>query len=197
MISRNKIRDTALLKGIIHYLMDNVGNTFSAKTISDFLKSQGRKLSTETVYNYIDALEGAFLIYKASRFDIKGKRILETQEKYYLADLGLRHAVIGYRDNDIAEVLENVVYIELLRRGYSIYIGKQDVTEVDFVANYRDERLYIQVCYVLTEQNTDREFGSLEAIADNYEKVVLSMDSLLRINRGGIRQKYLVDFLLG
>ena len=196
VISRNKIRDTALLESIIHYLMDNVGNTFSAKTISDFLKSQGRKLSTETVYNYIDALEGAFLIYKASRFDIKGKRILETQEKYYLADLGLRHAVIGYRDNDIAGVLENVVYIELLRRGYSIHIGKQDVAEVDFVANYRDERLYVQVCYVLTEQNTDREFGSLEAIADNYEKVVLSMDSLLRINRGGIRQKNLVDFLL-
>lgn len=196
VISRNKIRDTALLESIIHYLMDNVGNTFSAKTISDFLKSQGRKLSTETVYNYIDALEGAFLIYKASRFDIKGKRILETQEKYYLADLGLRHAVIGYRDNDIAGVLENVVYIELLRRGYSIHIGKQDVAEVDFVANYRDERLYVQVCYVLTEQNTDREFGSLEAIADNYEKVVLSMDSLLRINRGGIRQKNLMDFLL-
>ena len=196
VISRNKIRDTALLESIVHYLMDNVGNTFSAKTISDFLKSQGRKLSTETVYNYIDALEGAFLIYKASRFDIKGKRILETQEKYYLADLGLRHAVIGYRDNDIAGVLENVVYLELLRRGYSIHIGKQDVAEVDFVANYRDDRLYVQVCYVLTEQNTDREFGSLEAIADNYEKVVLSMDSLLRINRGGIRQKNLVDFLL-
>ena len=197
VISRNKIRDTALLESIVHYLMDNVGNTFSAKTISDFLKSQGRKLSTETVYNYIDALEGAFLIYKASRFDIKGKRILETQEKYYLADLGLRHAVIGYRDNDIAGVLENVVYLELLRRGYSIHIGKQDVAEVDFVANYRDDRLYVQVCYVLTEQNTDREFGSLEAISDNYEKVVLSMDSLLRINRGGIRQKNLIDFLLG
>ena len=197
VISRNKIRDTALLESIVHYLMDNVGNTFSAKTISDFLKSQGRKLSTETVYNYIDALEGAFLIYKASRFDIKGKRILETQEKYYLADLGLRHAVIGYRDNDIAGVLENVVYLELLRRGYSIHIGKQDVAEVDFVANYRDERLYVQVCYVLTEQNTDREFGSLEAISDNYEKVVLSMDSLLSINRGGIRQKNLIDFLLG
>ena len=105
--------------------------------------------------------------------------------------------MIGYRDNDIAGVLENVVYLELLRRGYSIHIGKQDVAEVDFVANYRDDRLYVQVCYVLTEQNTDREFGSLEAISDNYEKVVLSMDSLLSINRGGIRQKNLIDFLLG
>ncbi len=135
VIARNRIRDTALLESIVLYLMDNIGNTFSAKTISDFLKSQGRKLSTETVYNYLKALESAFLIHKVVRFDIKGKRILETQEKYYLSDLGLRHAVIGYRDNDIAGVLENTVFLELLRRGFSVNIGKQDVAEVDFVAN--------------------------------------------------------------
>ena len=127
VIARNKIRDTALLESIILYLMDNVGNTFSSKTISDFLKSQGRKLSTETVYNYLKALENAFLIHKAVRFDIKGKRLLETQEKYYLSDLGLRHAVMGYRDNDIAGILENTVYLELLRRGYTVRIGKQGV----------------------------------------------------------------------
>lgn len=195
VIARNKIRDTALLEGIVLYLMDNIGNTFSAKTISDFLKSQGRKLSTETVYNYLKALESAFLIHKAARFDIKGKRVLETQEKYYLSDLGLRHAVKGYRDNDIAGLLENTVYLELLRRGYSVNIGKQDVTEVDFVANKSDDRLYIQVCYVLTPENTDREFAPLEAIPDNYEKLVLSTDTLLRINRGGIRQKNIVNFL--
>ena len=108
VISRNKIRDTALLERIVLYIMDNIGNTFSAKTITDFLKSQGRKLSTETVYNYLQALEGAFLIYKVNRFDLKGKRILETQEKYYLADLGIRHAILGYRDNDIAGLLENI-----------------------------------------------------------------------------------------
>lgn len=196
VIARNKIRDTALLESIVLYLMDNIGNTFSAKTISDFLKSQGRKLSAETVYNYLKALESAFLIHKVVRFDIKGRRILETQEKYYLSDLGLRHAVMGYQDNDIAGVLENIVYLELLRRGWSVNIGKQDVAEVDFVANRTDERLYVQVCYVLTPENTEREFAPLEAINDNYEKIVLSTDTLLRINRGGIRQKNIMDFLL-
>ena len=117
-------------------------------------------------------MESAFLIHKVVRFDIKGKRILETQEKYYLSDLGLRHAVIGYRDNDIAGVLENIVFLELLRRGFSVNIGKQDVAEVDFVANRADDRLYIQVCYILTPENTDREFAPLEAISDNYEKLV-------------------------
>lgn len=196
VIARNKIRDTALLENIVRYLMDNVGNTFSAKTISDFLKSQGRKLSTETVYTYLKALESAFLIHKVARFDIKGKRILETQEKYYLADLGLRHAVMGYRDNDISGILENTVYLELLRRGFLVHIGKQEVAEVDFVADRADDRVYIQVCYVLTPENTNREFSPLEAISDNYEKLVLSTDTLLRINRGGIRQKNIVDFLL-
>lgn len=196
VIARNNIRDTALLESIIHYLMDNIGNTFSAKTISDFLKSQGRRLSTETVYNYLKALEGAFLIHKAPRFDIKGKRLLETQEKYYLSDLGIRHAVIGYRNNDIAGVLENVVFLELLRRGYTVNIGKQNAAEVDFVADKADDRIYIQVCYVLTEDNTQREFSPLEAISDNYEKVVLSTDSLMSFNRDGIRQKNIMKFLL-
>ena len=196
VVARHKIRDTELLERIVFYLMDNIGNTFSAKTISDFLKSQGRKLSTETVYNYLKALESAFLIHKAVRFDIKGKRILETQEKYYLADIGLRHAVMGYRDNDIAGVLENIVFMELLRRGFSVKIGKQDAAEVDFVADRSDKRLYIQVCYILTLENIDREFAPLEAIADNYEKLVLSADTLLRINRSGIRQQNIMEFLL-
>ena len=196
VVARHKIRDTELLERIVFYLMDNIGNTFSAKTISDFLKSQGRKLSTETVYNYLKALESAFLIHKAARFDIKGKRILETQEKYYLADSGLRHAVMGYRDNDIAGVLENIVFMELLRRGFSVKIGKQDAAEVDFVADRSDERLYIQVCYILTPENIDREFAPLEAIADNYEKLVLSTDTLLRVNRSGIRQQNIMEFLL-
>ena len=196
VITRNKIRDAALLENIVIYIMDNIGNTFSAKTISDFIKNQGRRLSTETVYNYIKALEDAFIIHKASRFDIKGKRLLETQEKYYLSDLGLRHALIGYRDNDIAGLLENVVYLELRRSGYSVNIGKQGVAEVDFVAYRGDERLYIQVTYVLSESNTEREFAPLEAITDNYEKMVVSTDSLIRFNRKGIRQKNIVDFLL-
>ena len=196
VIARNKIRDTALLESVVQYLMDNVGNTFSAKTISDFLKSQKRRLSTETVYTYLKALESAFLIHKVPRFDIKGKRFLETLEKYYLSDLGLRHAVLGYRNEDIAGLLENVVYQELCRRGYSVSIGKQGVAEVDFVADRRDERLYIQVCYILTEENFEREFAPLGAIADHHEKVVLSTDTLTHINRDGIQQKNVMDFLL-
>jgi len=197
VIARNKIRDVALLERIVLYILDNIGNTFSAKTISDFMKNQGRRLSTETVYNYIKALEDAFLIHKASRYDIKGKRILETQEKYYISDLGLRHALVGYRANDIAGLLENIVYLELRRRGYSVSIGKQGSAEVDFVADRSDDRLYIQVTYFLTEDNMEREFAPLEAITDNYEKMVLSMDSLISISRNGIRQKNVVDFLLG
>lgn len=196
VIARNKIRDVSLLENIIRYVMDNIGSLFSAKTISDFLKNQGRKLSTETVYAYLRALEDAFLIHKASRFDIKGKRILETQEKYYLSDLGLRHCLMGYSDNDIGGLLENTVYLELCRRGYNVFIGKQGVAEVDFVANRGDVRLYIQVTYVLTENNTEREFAPLEAIMDNYEKTVVSTDTLININRGGIRSKNVLDFLL-
>lgn len=196
VIKRNKIRDPALLESIVWYLMDNIGNTFSAKTISDFIKSQGRKLSTETVYTYIKALESAFLMYKVPRFDIKGKRLLETQEKYYISDLGLRHAVMGYRENDIGGVLENVVFLELLRREWTVNIGKHDVAEVDFVANKPDDRLYVQVCYVLTEDNTEREFHPLESISDHYEKIVLSTDSIIGINRDGVRQKNIKDFLL-
>jgi len=196
VIARNKIRDVSLLESIVRYVMDNIGNIFSAKAISDFLKSQGRRLSTETVYNYLMALEGAFLIHKAPRFDIKGKRMLETQEKYYLSDLGLRHALIGYRDNDIAGLLENVVYLELRRRGYVVCIGKQGAAEVDFVADRGDDRAYFQVTYVLTEDNTEREFAPLQAIRDNYEKTVVSADTLVSLNRGGIRSRNIVDFLI-
>ncbi len=196
VVKRNKIRDIDLLEKVVLYLMDNIGSTFSAKTISDFLKNQGRKLSTETVYTYIKALESAFLIHKVPRFDIKGKRLLETQEKYFVSDLGLRHATVGYRDNDIGGMLENVVFLELLRRGWTVAIGKQGSCEVDFVATKTDERLYVQVCYVLTEDNTKREFEPLEAIDDNYKKVVISTDSLISFNRNGIRQRNIIEFLL-
>ena len=196
VIKRNKIRDIDLLEKVVLYLMDNIGNTFSAKTISDFLKNQGRKLSTETVYTYIKALESAFLIHKVPRFDIKGKRLLETQEKYFVSDLGLRHAMIGYRNNDIGGLLENVVFLELLQRGYTIHIGKQGSYEVDFVASRLDEMLYTQVCYILTKDNTKREFTPLELINDNYEKVVISTDSLINFNRNGIKQRNIIEFLL-
>lgn len=197
VIQRNELRRPAQLDNVMLFIMDNIGNTFSAKTIIDFVKSQGRSISNESMYGFLRALQEAFIIHKVPRFDIKGKRLLETQEKYYIADLGIRHAVMGYRDNDIAGFLENVVYMELLARGYTVYIGKQGVTEVDFVAERKDERLYIQVSYLLAnEEVTKCEFAPLEAIRDNYPKLVLTMDAMPAFNREGIIRKSIIDFLL-
>ena len=197
VIARNNIRDIELLERVVLYIMDNIGNTFSAKSISDFLKNQGRKLSVETIYNYLKALENAFIISKVQRYDIKGKNILETQEKYYLSDLGFRHAKLGYQSNDISGYLENIVFLELLRRKYKVNIGKQDNKEIDFVANLRDENLYLQVTYLLASLETiEREFSPLKSIKDNYPKMVLSMDSLPESNIEGIKRKRIIDFLL-
>ena len=197
VITRNNIRDIELLERVVLYIMDNIGNIFSAKSISDFLKNQGRKLSVETIYNYLKALENAFIISKVQRYDIKGKNILETQEKYYLSDLGFRHAKLGYQSNDISGYLENIVFLELLRRKYKVNIGKQDNKEIDFVANLRDENLYLQVTYLLASLETiEREFSPLKSIKDNYPKMVLSMDSLPESNIEGIKRKRIIDFLL-
>ncbi len=197
VIARNNIRDIELLERVVLYIMDNIGNIFSAKSISDFLKNQGRKLSVETVYNYLKALENAFIISKVQRYDIKGKNILETQEKYYLSDLGFRHAKLGYQSNDVSGYLENIVFLELLRRKYRVNIGKQENKEIDFVANFRDENLYLQVTYLLASPETiEREFSPLKFIKDNYPKMVLSMDNLPESNVEGIKRKKIIDFLL-
>ena len=197
VIARNNIRDIELLERVVLYIIDNIGNTFSAKNISDFLKNQGRKLSIETIYNYLKALENAFIISKVQRYDIKGKNILETQEKYYLSDLGFRHAKLGYQSNDISGYLENIVYLELLRRKYKVNIGKQGNKEIDFIASFRDERLYLQVTYLLASPETiEREFSVLNSIKDNYPKMVLSMDNLPESNIEGIKRKKIIDFLL-
>ena len=197
VIARNNIRDIELLERVVLYIMDNIGNTFSAKSISDFLKNQGRKLSIETIYNYLKALENAFIISKVQRYDIKGKNILETQEKYYLSDLGFRHTKLGYQSNDISGYLENIVFLELLRRKYKVNIGKQDNKEIDFVANLRDENLYLQISYLLASPETiEREFSPLKFIKDNYPKMVLSMDNLPESNIEGIKRKRIIDFLL-
>ena len=197
VIARNNIRDIELLERVVLYIMDNIGNIFSTKSISDFLKNQGRKLSVETIYNYLKALENAFIISKVQRYDIKGKNILETQEKYYLSDLGFRHAKLGYQSNDISGYLENIVFLELLRRKYKVNIGKQDNKEIDFVANLRDENLYLQVTYLLASPETiEREFSPLKSIKDNYPKMVLSMDNLPESNIEGIKRKRIIDFLL-
>ena len=197
VIARNNIRDIELLERIVLYIMDNIGNTFSAKNISDFLKSQGRKLSRETVYNYLKALESAYIISRVQRYDIKGKAILETQEKFYLMDLGLRHSKLGYRANDIAGYLENIIYLELIRRKYIVNIGKLNTKEIDFIGTLRDEKLYIQVTYLLASDETvDREFDPLKNIKDNYPKYVLSMDNLESYNIDGIKREKIIDFLL-
>ncbi|MGO5426268.1 ATP-binding protein [Fusobacterium mortiferum] len=197
VIARNGIRDIELLERVVLYILDNIGNTFSAKNISDFLKSQGRKLSRETVYNYLKALENAYIISKVQRYDIKGKALLETQEKFYLMDLGLRHSKLGYRANDIAGYLENIIYLELMRRKYTVNIGKLSTKEVDFIGTLRDEKLYIQVTYLLaTPETIEREFYPLKNINDNYPKYVLSMDNLERYNIDGIIRERIIDFLL-
>lgn len=197
VIARNGIRDIELLERIVLYVLDNIGNTFSAKNISDFLKSQGRKLSRETVYNYLKALENAYIISRVQRYDIKGKSILETQEKFYLTDLGLCHTKLGYRANDIAGYLENIIYLELLRRKYTVNIGKLGTKEIDFIGTLRDEKLYIQVTYLLASPETiEREFSPLKSVQDNYPKYVLSMDNLENYNIDGIIREKIIDFLL-
>lgn len=195
VISRYNVRDTELLNRIVLFLMDNIGSLLSAKKISEFLKSQGRRLSTETVYNYLDFLESAFVIERVKRFDIKGKRFLETQEKIYLTDIGVRNALLGYRPNDISALLENAVFLRLRQSGFQVYVGKQGDTEVDFVAVCEDRRIYIQVCYMLTPENQQREFAPLKSIKDNHLKMVLTLSPLVSGNDDGIIVANLMDFL--
>lgn len=197
VVAKNNIRDVELLERIILYIFDNIGNTFSAKNVSDFLKSQGRKLSRETVYNYLKALESAYIISSVQRYDVKGKALLETMEKFYLTDLGFRHAKLGYRPNDIAGYLENIIYLELIRRKYTVNIGKLGTKEIDFIGILENEKLYIQVTYLLASPETvEREFSPLKKIEDNYPKYVLSMDNLGEYNIDGIIRKRIIDFLL-
>jgi len=197
VVMRNNVRDVALLRSLLIFLADNCGNIFSARSVADYMKKERRSLGIETIYNYISYLEAAFVIYRISRYDIKGKRLLETQEKYYLADLGLRHALLGYREKDIGIFLENIVCIELKKRGYIIHIGKLDDYEIDFIAIRGNEKMYIQVAYLIADETThEREFRPLRLIADNYPKYVLSMDMTPPGNTEGIIRMYLPDFLL-
>ncbi|OBX08897.1 ATPase [Gallibacterium salpingitidis] len=197
-IQRHKIRDVELLERIIKYAFDNIGNTFSGKNVADYFKSQQRKLDLNTVYNYLKALESAFILHRVERFDIKGKEILKTQEKFYLGDVSLLYAAMGFRTSLIAGILENLVYLELKRRGYQVYIGKLDKQEIDFVAQKKSEKIYIQVAYKLeSEQTIQREFSPLQAIADNYPKYVVTMDDFWQDNIDGIVHQHIGEFLLG
>ena len=193
---RNNIRDTDLLERIINYVVMNIGNTFSATSISKFFKSENRKVATETILNYIKACEEAFLVYRVARNDLLGKKILNVNEKYYIADHGIREAIMENNQKDINQVLENIVYFEMLRRGYNVKIGKVDNLEVDFVCKKNDETIYIQVSYLLASEDTkEREFSVLENIKDNYPKYVLSMDEF-DMSRNGIKHVNLIEFLI-
>lgn len=193
---RNNIRDTDLLERIINYVIMNIGNTFSATSISKFFKSENRKVAIETILNYIKACEEAFLIYRVARNDLLGKKILNVNEKYYIADHGIREAITENNQKNINQILENIVYFEMLRRGYNVKIGKVDNLEVDFVCKKNDETIYIQVSYLLASEDTkEREFSVLENIKDNYPKYVLSMDEF-DMSRNGIKHINLIEFLV-
>ncbi|MCI5829082.1 MAG: ATP-binding protein [Treponema sp.] len=197
IIRRNNIRDANMLEKIILYICDNIGNIFSANKIAQFMKSQQRKISVETIYNNLKYLQNAFFIYKVPRYDLKGKKILETMEKYYIADQGLKYFLQGFKQDYISGILENIVFLELIRRDYKVFIGKTGDLEVDFVAEKNGERIYIQVTYLLVDEKTiAREYAPLKLIEDNHPKMILSMDSLPDSNTDGIIRMNLRKWIL-
>ncbi|WP_216696570.1 ATP-binding protein [Anaerostipes faecalis] len=196
IVKRNKIRDVDLLERIIAYVMANVGNTFSAASLAKFLKSEQRTVAPETILNYIKYCCGAYLFYQVKREDLQGKQILASNEKYYIADHGIREAVFGGNMKEINLTLENIVYLELLRRGYEVTVGRYGNKEIDFVCHKRDEKLYVQVTYLLASDETiQREFGAYDNIRDNFPKYVVSLDEF-DMSRNGIKHRNIRDFLL-
>ena len=197
VIERNGVRDAALLESILKFIAANIGSIVSTKKISDYLTSSGRKTTSDTIDNYLKMLENAFIIYKANRYDLKGKMFLKTLEKYYIVDIGIRNKLIGLRNTDYGHVLENIVYLELLRRGYEVTIGKIGSLEVDFVASKPNEKIYYQVSATIMDEKTrERELRPLESISDNYPKYILTMDQTVFNDYSGIRVKNIIDFLL-
>lgn len=196
-IQRNKIRDVELLERVVKFVIDNVGNKFSAKNVADYFKSQQRKIDLNTVYNYLAALEGSFIIDRIPRYDLAGKEILKTYEKYFTGDQGIIYSVMGYKDRMISGVLENIVMLELKRRAFKVFTGKWGEREVDFVAEKNENKIYVQVAYKMTEQSViDREFTPLLEIKDNHPKYVVTMDEFWKDNIEGVKHVYIADFLL-
>lgn len=197
IVRRNQIKKVDQLERVVKYVFNNVGNTLSASSISAYLKSERRSLDNETIYSYLDKLESAYLLHRCSRYDLRGKAILKTQEKFYLADVALRYSVLGYNEDSVAASLENVVYLELLRRGYEVYIGKTPDGEVDFVATRQGEKLYVQATQEITSEKTEkREYERLLEIHDNYPKYVLLTNDFAGGNHEGIQTMHVADFLL-
>ena len=192
---RHNITNFDLFNRVVKYVVENVGKTFSANAIVKFMKGEGRSLSVEAVYNYLEWLEKAFVIYRCQRYDMQGKTVLKTQEKFYLADASLKYCMMGFNPKSVAAMLENIVYFELRRKGYDVYIGKNATKEIDFVAVRRDERIYVQVCRNLPEES-DREVANLLEIKDHYPKYVVTLDELAAGNINGVKIVHLADFLL-
>ena len=192
---RHSIMNYDLFNRVVKFIIENVGKTFSANAIVKFLKSEGRSLSVEAVYNYLEWLEKAFVIYRCQRYDMHGKSVLKTQEKFYLADACLKYCMMGFNPESVAAMLENVMYFELKRRGYEVYIGKNETKEIDFVGVRRDERIYIQVCRNMP-QESDREIANLLEIRDHYPKYVVTLDELASGNINGVKIVHMADFLL-
>lgn len=197
IVRRNYIRKVDQFERVVRYVFDNVGNTFSAASIVKYLKSEQRTLDNETVYNYLSKLESTYILHRCSRYDIKGKEILKTQEKFYLADPALRYSVLGYNADSAAAMLENIVYLELLRRGYDVCVGKLEGYEIDFIATRQEEKIYVQVAKEIRDEKTrQREYGRLLEISDNYPKYVLLDDDYAGGNYQGIKTIHIADFLL-
>ena len=197
IVKRNQVRKVDQLERIVKFVFDNVGKTFSAKSISDYIKAEHRTIDTETVYNYLEKLENAYILHRCSRYDLKGKEILKTQEKFYLADSSFKYSVLGYNDQSVAAMLENVVYLELLRRGYDVCIGKTQNGEIDFVATRQNDKLYIQITKeIKTEKTEKREYERLLEIDDNYPKYLLRTDEFAGGMYEGVKTTHVADFLL-
>lgn len=195
IVKRHRINKQDLFDRVVKYVIENMSKTFSANSISNFLKSEHRTVSVESIYNYLRWLEQAFIIYPCERYDLQGKSILKTQEKYYLADVSLKYALLGYNRKMLDGAMENIVFLELKRRGYEVYIGKDNTKEIDFVAVRRDEKVYVQVCVQIPE-NSDREVGNLMGLRDHYPKYVVTLNEMDVGIENGIRIVHLADFLL-
>lgn len=197
IVRRNQVKKIDQLERVVKYTFNNIGNTFSAKSISNYFKSEQRKIDNETVYSYLEKLQKAYILHKCSRYDLQGKDILKTQEKFYLADVSLRYSVLGYTVDSVAASLENIVYLELKRRGYDVYIGKIKDKEIDFVATKQNEKIYVQVTQEIKSEKTQkREYEQLLEIRDNYPKYVVMADNFAGGNYEGIKTMNIVDFLL-
>ena len=197
IVRRNQIRKIDQLERVVKFVFNNIGNTFSPKSISDYLKSEQRTIDNETVYSYLEKLEKAYILHRCSRYDIQGKELLKTQEKFYLADTSFRYSVLGYNENTTAAMLENIVYLELCRRGYSVNIGKTPTGEIDFIATKQNDKIYVQVTWkILSAETQKREYDRLLEIKDNYPKYILRTDEFAGGNYEGIKTMHIADFLL-